>query len=131
MQFDFEGSGSHKVPPVLVFTDHTYNFEGVKVDLPVSGIGGEMISYPDSCVLAGDRSHFFSFSLDLDGDLQVTMYAVPGEKRQQSLTKILPWKAFRNIFLPLVVACSSAARSGKPCPPLDLRPCCMSPERPF
>ena len=60
-----------------------------------------------------------------------TMYAVPGEKRQQSLIKILPWKAFRTIFLPLVVACSSAARSGKPCPPLDLRPCCMSLERPF
>ena len=60
-----------------------------------------------------------------------TMYAVPGEKRQQSLRKILPWKAFRTIFLPLVVACSSAARSGTPCPPLELRPCCMSPERPF
>ena len=60
-----------------------------------------------------------------------TMYAVPGEKRQQSLRKTLPWKPFQTIFLPLVVACSSAARSGKPCPPLDLRPCCMSPERPF
>ena len=30
------------------------------------------------------------------------------------------------IFLPLVVACFSAARSGKPCPPLDLRPCCIT-----
>ena len=60
-----------------------------------------------------------------------TMYAVPGEKRIQALRKILPWKAFRTIFLPLVVACSSAARSGTPCPPLELRPCCMSPERPF
>ena len=60
-----------------------------------------------------------------------TMYAVPGQKRIQALRKILPWKAFRTLFLPLVVACSSAARAGKPCPPLDLRPCCMSPERPF
>ena len=60
-----------------------------------------------------------------------TLYAVPGQKRKQALRKILPWKAFRTLFLPLVVACSSAARSGKPCPPLDLRPCCMSLERPF
>ena len=60
-----------------------------------------------------------------------TMYAVPGQKRIQALRKILPWKAFRTIFLPLVVACSSAARSGKPCPPPDLLPFCMSPERPF
>ena len=60
-----------------------------------------------------------------------TMYAVPGQKRQQALRNSLPWKAFRTIFLPLFVACSSAARSGTPCPPLELRPCCMSPERPF
>ena len=60
-----------------------------------------------------------------------TMYAVPGQKRIQALRKILPWKAFRTIFLPLVVACSSAARSGEPCPPPDLLPFCMSPEHPF
>ena len=29
-----------------------------------------------------------------------TMYAVPGEKRKQSLRKILPWKPFRTLFLP-------------------------------
>ena len=29
-----------------------------------------------------------------------TMYAVPGQKRKQALRKILPWKAFRTIFLP-------------------------------
>ena len=42
-------------------------------------------------------------------------------------------EAFRALFLTLfvaLVACSSAAGSGKPCPPLDLRSCCMSPERP-
>ena len=40
-----------------------------------------------------------------------TMYAVPGQKRQQALRNSLPWKAFRTIFLPLFVACFSAARS--------------------
>ena len=30
----------------------------------------------------------------------LTMYAVPGEKRKQSLRKILPWKPFRTLFLP-------------------------------
>jgi hypothetical protein len=64
-------------------------------------------------------------------DFRGTVYAVPGQKRIQALRKIMPWKAFRTIFLPLVVACFSAARSGTPCPPLELRPCCMSPERPF
>ena len=50
---------------------------------------------------------------------------------KSGLREFLPWKPFRTIFLPLVVACFSAARSGTPCPPLELRPCCMSPERPF
>ena len=31
---------------------------------------------------------------------KATMYAVPGQKRQQSLRKILPWKPFRTLFLP-------------------------------
>jgi hypothetical protein len=60
-----------------------------------------------------------------------TMYAVPGQKRQQALRKCLRWEAFRALFLLLFVACSSATRSGRPCPPLDLRSCCMSPECPF
>jgi hypothetical protein len=46
-----------------------------------------------------------------------TPWPVPGQKRQQALRKILPWKPFQTLFLPLVVACSSAARCGKPCPP--------------
>ena len=50
---------------------------------------------------------------------------------KSGLREILPWKPFRTLFLPLFVARSSAARCGKPCPLLDLRPCCMSPERPF
>ena len=54
-----------------------------------------------------------------------------GKSDNKHYEKNLPWKAFRTLCLPLVVACSSAARSGKPCPPLDLRACCMSPERPF
>jgi hypothetical protein len=33
-------------------------------------------------------------------NLHLTMYAVPGQKRIQALRKILPWKAFRTIFLP-------------------------------
>ena len=53
------------------------------------------------------------------------------ENANSGLREFLPWKAFRTMVLPLVVACSSAARSGTPCPPLELRPCCMSPERPF
>ena len=32
------------------------------------------------------------------------MYAVPGQKRIQALRKILPWKPFRTLFLPLCTA---------------------------
>jgi hypothetical protein len=46
-----------------------------------------------------------------------TMYAVPGQKRQQALRNSLPWKAFRTIFLPLFVACSSAALQHNPVSP--------------
>ena len=51
------------------------------------------------------------------------------------LKKSVP-EGLSNPLSPLFVACSSAARSGKPYPPLDLRPGltrdgCMSPERPF
>ena len=30
---------------------------------------------------------------------RATMYAVPGQKRQQALRKILPWKPFRTLFV--------------------------------
>ena len=54
-----------------------------------------------------------------------------GKSDNKHLEKFCPGSPFEPFFSPVVVACSSAARSGKPCPPLDLRPCCMIPERPF